>query len=124
MSSPSIETQRKRRFDLKAVLLLILAVAAFYLFVQFAPLYLHKRQMEGAGAEIVQRAARQNLELDEVRAQLQEKAREFGLPEQRQIALNREGRKVTARISYTNYIHFVGGNIKWPVEIRLEDLGY
>jgi hypothetical protein len=55
---------------------------------------------------------------------LQEKAREFGLPEQREIALDRAGRKVTARISYTNYIHFVGGNIRWPVEIRLEDLGY
>jgi hypothetical protein len=124
MSSPSIETTRKSRFDLKALLLFILIGAALYLLVQFTPLYLHKRQMEDAGAEIVQRAARQNLDLAEVKAQLHEKAREFGLPEQRQITLNREGRKVTARISYNTYIHFVGGNITWPVDIRLADLGY
>ena len=124
MSSRYNETRRKGRFDLKALLLFVLVAAALYLLVQFVPLYLHKRQMEDAGAEIVQRAARQNLELADVKAQLHEKAREFGLPEQRQIALDRAGRKVTARISYTNYIHFVGGDINWPVEIRLEDLGY
>lgn len=124
MSSRYDATRRKSRFDLKALLIFILVAAALYLLVQFTPLYLHKRQMEDAGAEIVQRAARQNLELAEVKAQLQEKAREFGLPEQRQITLDRSGRKVTARISYHNYIHFIGGSINWPVEIRLEDLGY
>ncbi len=124
MLGRSVETQRKSRFDLKALLLFILVAAALYLLVQFTPLYLHKRQMEDAGAEIVQRAARQNLDLNDVKAQLQEKAHEFGLPEQRQVTLNREGRKVTAHISYNTHIHFVGGNINWPVEIRLEDLGY
>src|SRR4029079_2148663 len=105
--SRAAETPRKSRFDLKALLLFVLVAAALYLFVQCVPLYLHKRQMEDAGSEIVQRAARQNLDLKDVEAQLIEKSHEFGLPKDRVIKLNREGRKVTAHISYTNYVHFV-----------------
>ncbi len=105
------------------LLLLALTAAIVYLMVVFIPIYLGNRQMHDATAEIVRRGALQNLNETDVRAQLQEKAREFGLPDNRQIELWRDGRKMTARISYTRSVNFPFYTFKWPVEIRVQDLG-
>ena len=106
------------------LLLLALTAVIVYLVVMFAPVYLGNRQMEEASVEIVHRGALQNLSETEVRAQLQEKARQYGLPETRNIELWRDGRKLTARITYTHLVKLPFYTYKWPVEIRVQDLGF
>jgi hypothetical protein len=105
------------------LLLLALTAAIVYLMAVFIPIYLGNRQMQDATTEIVRRGALQKLNDTDVRAQLQEKAREFGLPENRQVELWRDGRKLTARITYTRSVKFPFYTYKWPVEIRVQDLG-
>jgi hypothetical protein len=105
------------------LLLLALTAAIVYLMAVFIPIYLGNRQMEDATAEILHRGALQNLNETDVRAQLQEKARQYGLPENRQIELWRDGRKLTARISYTRSVKFPFYTYKWPMEIRVQDVG-
>jgi hypothetical protein len=103
--------------------LLALTAAIVYLMAVFIPIYLGNRQMEDATAEILHRGALQNLNEIDVRAQLQEKARQYGLPENRQIELWRDGRKLTARITYTRSVKFPFYTYKWPMEIRIQDQG-
>lgn len=105
------------------LLLLALTAAIVYLMAVFIPIYLGNRQMEDATTEIVHRGALQNLHESDVKAQLQEKAREFGLPDNSRIELSRDGRKLTARIVYTQLVKFPFYIYKWPVEIRVQDLG-
>jgi hypothetical protein len=114
----------KRRFDFKGVIFFFVLAVAIYLLAQAAPIYLHRRQMEDSARAIVQRAARQQLDLNEVKAQLLETARQSGLPADARITLNREGRKVTALIAYENSIGLPGKSWNWPVQLQIEDLGY
>jgi hypothetical protein len=107
-----------------AILLLMAFVAAMvYAIALFVPVYQGTQQMYGEAAEIVRRGALLNLKEDDVRAQLKEKARISGLPEDHRIELRRDGRKLMARISYKNQIHFPFFTYDWPVEIRVQDLG-
>ncbi len=106
------------------LLLLALTCAIIYLMAVSIPVYLGTRQMEEASAEIVHRGALQNLSEADVSAQLHEKAREFGLPENRRVELRRDGKKLTARISYTQAVRFPFYTYQWPVEIRVQDLGF
>ncbi len=106
------------------LLMLAVTAAIVYLMAVFIPAYLSNRQMEDATVEIVHRGALQSLSDTDVRAQLQEKARQYGLPENRNIELTRDGRKLTARITYTQSVKFPFYTYKWPVEIRAHDLGF
>lgn len=107
-----------------AILLLMAFIAAMvYAIALFVPVYQGTQQMYGEAAEIVRRGALLNLKEDDVRAQLKEKARISGLPEDHRIELRRDGRKLMARISYKNQIHFPFFTYDWPVEIRVQDLG-
>jgi hypothetical protein len=80
--------------------------------------------MEDTARAIVQRAARQQLDLNDVKAQLHESARQNGLPEDTRITLNREGRKVTAQIAYQHALSLPGKSWPWPISLQIEDLGY
>ena len=114
----------KRRFDFKGIIFFCALAVGLYLLAQATPIYLHRREMEDAARAIVQRAARQQLDLDDVKAQLRESARQCSLPADTRITLNREGRKVTAQIAYDNAIGLPGKSWNWPVRLQIEDLGY
>lgn len=106
------------------ILLLMAFIAAMvYAIALFVPVYQGTQQMYGEASEIVRRGALLNLKEDDVRAQLKEKARISGLPEDHRIELRRDGRKLMAKISYKNQIHFPFFTYDWPVEIRVQDLG-
>lgn len=106
------------------LLLLAFTAAVVYLVAVFVPAYMGNQRMEEAATEIIHRGATQNLSDADVRAQLQEKAREFGLPEERRIELWREGKGLAARIAYTHLVRFPFYTYKWPVEIRVKDIGF
>ncbi len=106
------------------LVLLALTVAVIYLMVVFIPIYLGSRQMQEATTEIVRRGALQNLSETDIRAQLLEKARQYDLPDNRQVQLWRDGRKLTARITYRHAVKFPFYTYNWPVEIRAQDLGF
>lgn len=124
MATPVSTTSGKRRFDFKGVIFFFALVVGLYLLAQATPIYLHRREMEDAARAIVQRAARQQLDLEDVKAQLHETARQSSLPADTRITLNREGRKVTALIAYDNAITLPGKSWNWPVRLQIEDLGY
>jgi hypothetical protein len=105
------------------LLLLALTAAIVYIIAVFVPVYQGQQQMHAAAEEIVHRGARQKLSDDDVRAQLHEMAREHGLPEGRRIELWREGRTLTAQISYTQRVQFPFYKYEWPVQIRVQDFG-
>ena len=96
------------------LLLLAMTAALVYLMIMFIPAYLGNQQMRGATEEIVRRGALQNLEISDVKAQLQEKARECGLPANHQIQLWREGKTPAARVIYTQAILFPFYTYQWP----------
>lgn len=124
MASTDQTTTRKRRFDIKGYIFFFILLVGAYLLVQALPIYLHRRQMEDAARAIVQRAARQQLDLNDVKAQLHESARQCSLPVDTRITINREGRKVTALIAYDNALSLPGKSWAWPVNLHIEDLGY
>jgi hypothetical protein len=105
------------------LLLLAFTAAVVYVIAVFVPIYQGNQQMQGAAAEILHRGALQNLKDDDIRAQLREKARESGLPDDNRIELWRDGRKLTAKISYKNHVRFPFFTYDWPVEIHVQDLG-
>jgi hypothetical protein len=105
------------------LLLLASAAALVYLVVVFVPPYIGNQRMKEAASEIVHRGAAQKLGVGDVRAQLHEKASEFGLPE-RQIEVWPEGKGMAARITCTRLVRFPFYTYKWPVEIRVKDLGF
>ncbi len=105
------------------LLLLAFTAALVYLVAIFVPIYQGNQQMHQAAAEILHRGAIQNLKDEDVRAQLKEKARECGLPENNQIELWREGRKLTTKISYKHQVRFPFFSYEWPFEIRVQDVG-
>ncbi len=124
MATDVSTTRGKRRFNVTGVIFFFALVVGLYLLAQATPIYLHRREMEDATRAIVQRAARQQLDLNDVKAQLHETARQSSLPTDTRITLNREGRKVTAQIAYDNAIGLPGKSWNWPVRLQIEDLGY
>ncbi len=105
------------------LLLLAFTAAVVYLVAVFIPAYMGNQRMEEAATEIVHRGAAQNLSVADVQAQLHEKVREFGLPEESRVEISREGKAMLARITYTHLVRFPFYTYKWPVEIRVKDLG-
>jgi hypothetical protein len=118
------DSRRRGRFNVLGFMFFFAAMIGLYLLAQAAPIYLHRRAMQDASAEIVQRAARQNLDLNDVKAQLHESARQNSLPDDTHITISRDGRKVTALIAYENSISLPGKSWPWPQRLRVEDLGY
>ncbi|MFN0085433.1 MAG: hypothetical protein ACKVX9_08600 [Blastocatellia bacterium] len=106
------------------LLSLALAAAIVYLVAMFVPVYMGNQNLEEAATEIVRRGAQQNLSEADVRAQLHEKVREFGLPDDHKIELQREGKGLVANISYIHQIHFPFYTYNRPVVIRVKDLGF
>lgn len=106
------------------LLLLAFTAASIYLVAVFVPAYMSNQRMREAAELIVHRAATQNLSESDTRAQLHEKAREFGLPEDHNVDIWREGKTMTARVTYTRLVSFPFYTYKWPVEIRVKDLGF
>ncbi len=106
------------------LLSLALVAAIVYLAATFAPAYMSKQSMQAAAEEIVRRGAQQNLTDADIRAQLTEKVREFGLPEETKIELWHEGQGLAARISYQHRIRFPFITYNWPVEIRVSNVGF
>lgn len=109
------------RFGL--LLLLAFAAAIVYLVAIFVPIYQGNQAMQVASAEILHRGALQNLKDDDVRAQLKEKARECGLPDDHRVELWREGRGMVAKISFKHNVRFPFYTYEWPFEIRVKDPG-
>lgn len=105
------------------LLLLAFAAALVYVVAIFVPIYQGNQQMYASAAEILHRGAVQNLKDEDVRAQLKEKARECGLPENNRIELWRDGRKLTTKISYKHQVRFPFFSYEWPFEIRVQDVG-
>jgi len=105
--------------------LLVLAVtAAFvYLLAVFVPAYLSNQRMQEATEQIVHRAATQNLSEADTRAQLREKARECGLPEDYNLDIKRVGKVMTATVSYTRRLR-IPFYREWPTTINVKDLGF
>jgi len=106
-------------------LLFIALTAAFvYLIAVFVPAYMGNQRMHEATEQIIHRAATQNLSESDTRAQLHEKAREFGLPEDHNVNIWREGKAMTASVTYTRLLRFPFYTHKWATEIRVKDLGF
>lgn len=105
------------------LLLLAFAAAVVYLVVIFVPIYQGNEAMYAATAEILHRGALQNLKDEDVRAQLKEKARECGLPDDHRVELWREGRGMAAKISFKHHVRFPFYTYEWPFEIRVKDPG-
>ncbi|HKQ74676.1 MAG TPA: hypothetical protein VJ810_13375 [Blastocatellia bacterium] len=105
-------------------LLTLACAAAFaYLLAVFVPAYLDNQRMQEATEQIVHRAATQNLSEADTRAQLHEKAREFGLPEDYAVAIKREGKVMTASVTYKRRLRLPFYK-EWPVRIEVKDLGF
>lgn len=105
------------------LLLLAFAAAIVYVVAIYVPIYQGNQAMQIATAEILHRGALQNLKDEDLRAQLKEKARESGLPDDHRIELWREGRAVSAKISYKHNVRFPFFTYQWPFEISVKDPG-
>src|SRR5215813_11875835 len=74
------------------LLLLVFTAAIIYLIVVFVPAYMGDQRMHEATEQILHRSAAQSLSEADTRAQLNEKVREFGLPEDHKVDIWREGK--------------------------------
>ena len=108
---------------LSFLFLLAITAAFVYLVAVFAPAYMGNQRMRVATEEIVHRAATQNLSLADTRAQLHEKAREFGLPEDYNVDIKREGKVMTAKVSYIRKLK-IPFYKEWQTTINVKDLGF
>jgi Flp pilus assembly protein TadB len=106
------------------LLLLAFTAAIFYLVVAFVPAYMGNQRMQEAAEQIIHRAATQNLSEADTRAQIHEKAREYGLPDDHNVDIRRDGKAMTASVTYTRMVRFPFYTYKWPVVIRVKDLGF
>ena len=108
---------------LSFLLSLVFAAVFVYLVAIFVPAYLGNQRMREATEQIIHRSATQNLSEADTRAQLHEKAREFGLPNEYNIDLKRQGKTMTATVSYTRKVR-IPFQYDWPVRIEVKDLGF
>ena len=108
---------------LSFLFLLAITASFVYLVAVFVPAYMGNQRMREATEEIVHRAATQNLSEADTRAQLHEKAREFGLPENYNVDIKREGKVMTAKVSYTRKLK-IPFYKEWQTTINVKDLGF
>jgi hypothetical protein len=105
------------------LLLLACGAAFIYLVAVLVPAYMSNQRMQAATEQIVHRAATQNLSEADTRAQLHEKALEFGLPGDYVVDIKREGKVMTASVTYTRKLK-IPFYEEWPVTIKVKDLGF
>lgn len=105
------------------ILLLAFAAAIVYVVAVYVPIYQGNQAMQLAASEILHRGALQNLKDEDIKAQLKEKARECGLPDDHRLELWREGKSMTAKISYRHHVSFLIYSYDWPFEIAVKDPG-
>ena len=105
------------------IFVVALSSVLLYLMISLLPVWLGHRQMREATASIVRRGAVQQLDLSDIRAQIVEQARESRLPRDARIDVAREGRVVSAHISYTRTLYLPFRSWEWPLEIHVLDLG-
>jgi hypothetical protein len=108
----------------KRFLVLTLLAGGAYLLFKLLPPYLHSLQMQEATKQAVRSAALQKLRPSDLRAQLVEKAVEYGLPGNAQIEVVRQGRVVGAQVLYTEEVRVGGYRYTWPFRIREEERGF
>lgn len=104
--------------------LLALISAAIYLAANIIPAYINDQNLQTATDEIIRRGSQQDLRDEDVRAQLHEKIREYGLPDDYKLELWHEGKGLVAKIHYTHKIRLPFYTVPWPVEIRSKDIGF
>ena len=108
---------------LTVLFLLAFAAAIVYVVAIYVPIYQGNEAMQVAASEILHRGALQNLKDEDIRAQMKEKARECGLPDDHRLELWRDGRAMSARISYKHHVSFLIYSYDWPFEIAVKDPG-
>jgi hypothetical protein len=106
------------------LLLLGLITLSVYLAAMIIPPYINNQSLTTAAEEIVKRGALQKLSDADVLAQLKEKAREYGVPDEHDIKLWHEGQGLAASIRYTHQIRFPFYTHPWPVDIRVKNVGF
>lgn len=104
--------------------MLALISAAIYLAANIIPAYINDQNLQTAADEIIRRGAQQELRDQDIRAQLHEKVREYGLPEDYKLEIWHEGKGLVSKIHYTHKIRLPFYTVNWPVEIRSKDIGF
>jgi len=105
------------------IFVIALSSALLYLMISLLPVWLGYREMREATASIVRRGAVQKLDISDIRAQIVEQARESRLPRDARIDVAREGRVVSAHISYSRTLYLPYYAWEWPLEIHVVDIG-
>ena len=116
------------------LLLLAFSAAVFYVMVVWLPDYLSFQQMRSATEEIVDRGALQSLDLVDVKAQIQQRAREHGLPTDYDLQVVRQGRRLQVRLTYSKPLYlplFIfssetgwrRASVHWPYSIYVDHPG-
>ena len=116
------------------LLLLAFSAAVFYVMVVWLPDYLSFQQIRSATEEIVDRGALQSLDLLEIKAQIQQKAREYDLPTDYDLQVVRQGRRLIVRLTYSKPLYlplFVfsretgwrRASVYWPYAILIDHPG-
>src|SRR5262245_22747990 len=106
------------------LLLLGVITLSVYLAAMTIPTYINNQSLADDAQEIVKRGALQKLSDADIRAQLHEKAREYGAPPESKIDLWHEGQGLAARIQYTHYVKFPFYTHTWPVDIQVKNVGF
>ncbi len=124
MSSRNYRNTERGEGRLKFLLTLAVLALIIYAAMQFIPAYAYNLQMEDAARQIITQAALQNMREGEVRIRLVEKAIQYQLPDDTKIELARNGKRVSARITYTKLIRLPYYTYYWPFEIRVQETGF
>lgn len=116
------------------LLLLAFSAAVFYVMVVWLPDYLSFHQMRSATEEIVHRGALQSLDLVDIKAQIQQQAREHGLPTDYDLQVVRQGRRLAVRLTYSKPLYLPlflfssetgwrRASVYWPYSIYVDHPG-
>jgi len=103
---------------------LFVVVAIGYFIAQSAPLYIHKVQFQDEVTEAVRMAVLRNLSEGDVRSRVAAKALELEIPRDAKIEVKRNGKTVTARVTYTQDITLPFYTYSWPVDIQAKESGF
>ena len=109
---------------IKFLLTMLVIVVIIYIAMQFIPVYWRSIQMQDETQKIVSQAALRSLGDSDVRAQLEAKANELNLPDNKRFQLSRNGKKVMVRVTYIQTIPLPFYTFKWSFDFHKEDTGF
>lgn len=123
---PERKYSRVERGEGKLGLLFTLFMLASigYFISQSAPHLIHKVQMEDATTEIVRIAALQKMSEADVRQRLQTKAFELSIPRDARIEVKRNGKQISAKVTYTQNIALPFYTYNWPISFQAQETGF